>query len=103
MGYRKPPKRTQFPKGRSGNPNGRPNGSKIIKDVIYQTLSQRLNVTVNGRHKRITKREAIIQQLFKKAALGDLAYIKLLLQLSQGAGIDIPEKRLSPSRGARRA
>ena len=47
IGYKKPPKNGQFKKGQSGNPKGRPTGSKNKKKVFNDILSQEL-ITNNG-------------------------------------------------------
>ena len=40
VGYRNPPKRTQFKKGQSGNPKGRPKGSR--NKVSHRTMLEEL-------------------------------------------------------------
>jgi hypothetical protein len=79
VGYRRPPKHTQFPKGRSGNPNGRPKGSKNFGLVIENELNTKIPINENGRRKSITKREAVAKQLVNKAASGDSKAIPILL------------------------
>jgi hypothetical protein len=37
IGYKKPPTRSQFKKGSSGNPKGRPKGSLSISSVLMKT------------------------------------------------------------------
>lgn len=72
VGYGKPPRRTQFVKGRSGNPKGRPKGSQNLATMLTKAGRQRVTVTENGRNRHITKFEAIMIQLVNKAASGDL-------------------------------
>jgi len=72
IGYGRPPKRTQFVKGQSGNPGGRPKGSQNLAAVVRATIHQRIKVTDNGRVRYTTKFEAIIAQLVNKALRGDV-------------------------------
>jgi Family of unknown function (DUF5681) len=75
VGYGKPPKSSQFVKGKSGNPNGRPKGSQNFASVFFKTMRQRIQVTENGRVRYITKFEAIVVQLSSKALRGDISAI----------------------------
>jgi Family of unknown function (DUF5681) len=70
VGFGKPPRRTRFKKG-SGNPNGRPRGSRTSSTLLEQALSELVVVTENGQRKKITKGEAMLKQLVNKAASGD--------------------------------
>jgi hypothetical protein len=79
VGYRSPPKHTQFVKGRSGNPNGRTKGSKNFGLVIEEELNTKIPINENGKRKSITKREAVAKQLVNKAASGDAKAIPILL------------------------
>jgi Family of unknown function (DUF5681) len=70
VGYGKPPKDTQFKKGSSGNPKGRP---KKALDFDLELLRQSKAIIVineNGRPRRISKHEAVSMQLINKAASG---------------------------------
>jgi len=79
VGYKKPPRNTQFQKGISGNPKGRPKGSKNLAAVLSRMGRQRVRVTFNGRVRHISKLEAVVTQLSNKAANGDLKAIRELL------------------------
>lgn len=79
VGYRKPPEHTRFRKGRSGNPRGRPAGSKNLATILARALDEPVLVSDNGRRRRITKREAIAAQLVNRSAQADLRAIQLLL------------------------
>jgi len=72
VGYGKPPKSTQFVKGQSGNPTGRPKGSQNLAAVLLKTMRQRVKVTENGQARYVTKFEAVIVQLVNKALSGDV-------------------------------
>src|SRR6266436_4739715 len=79
VGYGKPPRRTQFQKGQSGNPKGRPRGTKRLATLLNRALGQVVVVSEHGRQRRITMLEAIFAQLVTKAARGDHRAMQLLL------------------------
>jgi hypothetical protein len=79
VGYGKPPQKTRFEKGKSGNPSGRVKGSENVSKLLLQALSEPVTVNENGERKRITKGEAMIKQLVNKGASGDARSIQLLL------------------------
>jgi hypothetical protein len=79
VGYRKPPLRTRFQTGYSGNPKGRPKQGKGFGTIVHEQLETPVEVKINGRVTRISKREAVIAQLINKAAMGDSRSAELLL------------------------
>ncbi len=81
VGYCKPPKHTQFVKGRSGNPKGRPKGSQNFANILEKTGRERINVSENGRGRSVTKFEACALQLMNKGASGDLKAIRQVVGL----------------------
>jgi len=91
VGYGKPPHRTRFKKGQSGNPRGRPSGSKNLSTLLSEALNEPVIVTENGRRRKISKRQAIIKQLVNQSAKGDWRAAKFLLDIVQ----DI-ERRTEP-------
>jgi Family of unknown function (DUF5681) len=81
VGYGKPPRRTRFEAGRSGNPRGRPAGSKTLSSLLSKALDEPVIVVENGRRRRIAKRQAIITQLVNRSAQADLKATQLLLTI----------------------
>ncbi len=79
VGYGMPPRQGRFQKGRSGNPKGRPKKAKGFRTIVHQQLETPVEVRINGRVTKISKREAIIAQLVNKAATGDSHSAELLL------------------------
>lgn len=83
VGYGKPPKKTQFQKGQSGNPKGRPKyNNQDILDFIQRELNTSITLTDGS---RITKEQGLARQLTNKALRGDIQSQKLLFTL-QGKG-----------------
>jgi hypothetical protein len=93
VGFGKPPRNTQFQKGKSGNPKGRPRGSKNFSTVFEEELQQRVIVREKGKQKAITKLRACIKQLVNKAASGDPRAIKALVDINSNE-----EKRSATAR-----
>jgi hypothetical protein len=52
IGYRRPPASGRFNRGKSGNPKGRPKGSRNFMTLLEQELAQSIVVTENGKKKR---------------------------------------------------
>lgn len=96
-GYGKPPKNSRFRKGESGNPTGRPKGTKNLVILLKKSLQKKVVINENGVRKTITKGEAAIIQLVNKATLGDLAAFRLLSALVTSADTTDPT---DPSKGA---
>jgi hypothetical protein len=81
VGYGKPPRNAGFKKGQSGNPRGRPPGSKNLTTLLNDALNESVTIAEHGRRRKITKREAVIKQLVNKSASADARSLKMLLDL----------------------
>jgi hypothetical protein len=63
VGYRRPPKATRFTAGKSGNPKGRPKGSRSVGAVLQDIIQQKIAVTENGKTRRISALEVMRRSL----------------------------------------
>jgi len=79
VGRGHPPKHTQFPKGKSGNPKGRPKGSKNLSTLLREAADDQVFATIDGEKRKISKLQATTMQLATKAASGDPAAMKQFL------------------------
>lgn len=78
-GRRSPPKHTQFKPGYSGNPKGRPKGSRNLGTLIMEAARGQVVATIEGKPRRISKVQATTMQLATKAAGGDQAAMSKFL------------------------
>lgn len=72
VGRGNPPKHAQFKKGKTGNPSGRPKGSKNIATLIMEAAQDPVTAMIDGKPRKISKVQATTMQLATKAAGGDL-------------------------------
>src|ERR1700730_574149 len=100
VGPGRPPLRTRFKKGQSGNPGGR--SKKQLSALLADALHEPVLVTIDGERRKITKREAVVHQLVDKSTSADLRATKMLLDMmkdaEQKAGVASPppeSRRLS--------
>ena len=92
IGYRRPPPSGQFKKGASGNPKGRPKGSKNFFTLLDQELAQPIVVNVNGRRKTVSRLQAMVKQMVADALQGDQkARLTLVEILRRSGGLEAPD------------
>src|SRR5271163_4088180 len=72
VGYRRPPKRTQWQKGQCGNPKRkRTSVPRGAAEIIDQLFAKRFRVTENGSPRTASALEIIITRLISKEIAGD--------------------------------
>jgi Family of unknown function (DUF5681) len=92
VGYRRPPRATQWPKGQSANPGGRSSPRSIsVVEMIDKLLLTMVKITVNGDSKRVAVLEVILEQLWNKGIAGDrraraafFRWLELAPQVAEG-------------------
>ena len=79
VGNCKPPKHSQFQKGKSGNAKGRPKGSKNLKTLIREEFLKPVTVVEKGKSIKIPRIRAIVRKITVDALTGGHQEAKLAL------------------------
>jgi hypothetical protein len=92
VGYGKPPKSGQFKRGKSGNPKGRPTGSRKLATDLAAELNEQITVREDGKPRRVSKQRALIKSLMAKALQGDVRANAAVLALYARVLTDLPDE-----------
>jgi hypothetical protein len=86
VGYGKPPRETRFQKGKSGNPKGRPKKEKAKEEenlgaCLRDVLNEEIEVREGDRMCRMSIRRAILRNLARLAATGNIAAVNAMAKI----------------------
>ena len=83
VGYGKPPKKTRWKKGQSGNRLGRPKRVKNLETVVRQEAYSKIVIKEGGKTQTVTKVEALMKRMMTKGIQGDNKAASIALDLMQ--------------------
>ena len=83
VGYKKPPKKHQFPPGTSGNPKGKPKGCRNFSTDMKDTLKELVSVTKGGKRTTVSTQHAALLRLREKALSGNARALDRIIELAR--------------------
>jgi Family of unknown function (DUF5681) len=89
VGFGKPPLDSRFKPGQSGNPSGRPKGTRNLRTDVRDTLQAPVKVADKGRPRRISTQQAVLMRLREKALNGDARSLDRLLEYARVFNNDV--------------
>ena len=100
VGYKQPPRDTQFKPGKSGNPKGRPRASKNMKSVLKKVLEERLPIRENGKSRKRSKGDVMLRRLVHLGIEGNWRALALAIKLSEETEKSHRDEPLNPIKNA---
>lgn len=103
-----PPKETQFIKGKTGNPNGRPKGSRSRSTIVREWLEANYKKVnpITGQNETLQIQDHLVISLIGKALKGDVQAFRELFDSGHGKvselldvtskGESITQEKLNP-------
>src|SRR5262245_34288569 len=98
VGYGRPPKATRFKPGLSGNPKGRPKGSRNVHSELMELLLDKVAVTDGDRRRYVTRLTAVFLTQWHRAVKGDERATQALISFAKTLGVFEKSEEIKPSR-----
>lgn len=87
VGRGRPPVHTRWKPGQSGNPRGRPKGSRNVRTVLEEALKKQIQIRDGERTRSMSKLECIVTITVNRAAQGDIKHLLAVFQLLRAVGM----------------
>jgi hypothetical protein len=81
------PHHSKFPKGQSGNPKGRPKGSKNRRSELRKMYTERITVNVGGKRRRVAAIVAVARVQLDRALKGDHRAAEAVFKRAKECGV----------------
>lgn len=86
----------KYPPGKSGNPNGRPKGTKNLTSILEAILNQEISAKdIEGNKIRMPAKAVIMTKLVEEAKKGSLGHINTIYERVEGKVVQ-PVQDLTP-------
>jgi hypothetical protein len=97
VGRGKPPLGTRFKKGQSGNPKGRPRGTKNLKTDLMEELQETIVVREGDRTVRMSKQRLMVKTVMNMSLRGDARAFVALLRMIMSFMPDVGSTEVAPA------
>ena len=99
VGYGRPPSHTRFKPGVSGNPQGRPKGTKNLQTDVLEEIREKVTVREGEKAQAISKQRAVVKTVVMRALKGDAkaisTIVSLLLRFQESVSAEEPLRDLA--------
>ncbi len=92
IGYRRPPRHSQFQPGHSGNPSGRAKRSRNLSTILKAVLEEPITIREGERTRRVPRMEALVRTLYSQAVKGDPKAVSAITILMRASGYGSAEE-----------
>lgn len=87
VGYKNTPEKTRWPKGRSGNPKGRPKKKpKTIDEQFHKEMMRETTINQGGKKVKLPPQVLIYRMHIRKAAEGSVQSARVAMQMEEKYG-----------------